>query len=179
MAEGQHIAAPRQPALDELAENARSSRGAKAASVYDAYATFSSPNGFGQKPVDFFMCLVPIEAMQVSVSLNGPAATAQVTESAARQAATQEGICRIDGQQVFDRKIGVQGFGDYSCFVDFALTWPRARFRPFVRDARGGLQRASTGHRSMKIGDVVRRGRGTHWWCGKQSTTKCTKRTQG
>ncbi len=156
MTEGQHIAAPRQPALDELAENARASRRAKAAPVHDAYATFPGPNGFSQKLVDFFMCLVPVEAVQVSVSLNGPAATAQVTEGAAWQTVTQKGICRIDSQQVIDRKIGVQGFGDHGRFVDFALTWPRTRFWAFVYDARGRLQRAGIGHRRVKIGDFVR-----------------------
>ncbi len=150
VAEGQDILAADQPALDQLAQNAQTAGRAIAAPMHDAQAAFSGALRFGEEAGHFGMCFVPVEAVQVGMILDRPASTAQVTQDAARESGTQEGISVADGQQVVDFERAVQGFADGGGLVELALAWARAGFRRFEGDAVLRAQRPAAFHRCME-----------------------------
>lgn len=76
--------------------------------MHDAHAAFAFPYRFGQEARDFLVRFVPVEAVQVDVVADRPAAPAQVAQHTARQAGAQKDVGLADGQQVVDLERSMQ-----------------------------------------------------------------------
>ena len=99
----------------------------------DSHATLAAQSGFGEETRDLVVRFMPVEAVQIGVILDGPAASTQITQHAAWQTGAQEGV--TDRQQIVDLEGTVQGFNDDRRVVEFALAWARAGLGGLKGDA--------------------------------------------
>ncbi len=124
--------------------------------MHDSHAAFASVSGFGQETVDFLVGLVPVQAVQVGVCLDAPTPATQVAEYAAGESWAQERVGGVDRQQVVDRQIGMERFGDHRRFVKFTLAGAGARLGRFMDDTAHSRERGGSGDGGVKRGQILR-----------------------
>lgn len=122
--------------------------------MHDAQAALSGAVRGGDEEGDGFVRLVPVHAVQVDVTLDSPAPTAQVAQHGALHAGTDERVGIAQIEPVVDVERRIERFGNHGDVVEFALTGLRSGLGRLENDALVVAQRYRAVDRGVKGGKV-------------------------